>query len=117
MLALLILVGVIFTILESDRLGDKLRSSVGAESAIVVQSARFSKQVQQFFYLRTLNNLLVAAGSAIFLLVMRIDFALLWAVLIFFLSYIPNIGIVIGAFRRSRLPWSNSASSRHWSLW
>ncbi len=40
-------------------------------------------------------NLLVAAGSAIFLLVMRIDFALLWAVLIFFLSYIPNIGIVI----------------------
>src|SRR5689334_20292087 len=26
---------------------------------------------------------------------MRIDFALLWAVLIFFLSYIPNIGIIV----------------------
>ena len=69
--------------------------TTGTDNPIVSQFARFSKQVQQFFYLRTVNNLVVAAGSAIFLLVMRIDFALLWAVLVFFLSYTPNIGIVV----------------------
>lgn len=93
-LALLILVGVVFTMLESDRFGAKLRA-VGTRHPVVTQLARFSAQMQQFFYLRTINNLIVAVGSAIFLVVMRIDFALVWAVLIFFLSYIPNIGIII----------------------
>jgi AI-2 transport protein TqsA len=94
-LAVLILIGVVFTLLESTRFEGKLRVGLGTTHPLVTQLARFSTAVQQFFYLRTINNLIVAVGSAIFLLVMRVDFALLWAVLIFFLSYIPNIGIVI----------------------
>jgi predicted PurR-regulated permease PerM len=94
-LGLLILIGVVFTMLESDHFGLKLRAGLGASHPVVLQLARFSTQVQQFFYLRTINNLIVAVGSAIFLLVMGIDFALVWAVLIFFLSYVPNIGIII----------------------
>ena len=94
-LAVLILIGVIFTILESKGFGDKLRAGFGTTHPIVIQLARFSTAVEQFFYLRTINNLLVAAGAAIFLVVMWVDFALVWAVLIFFLSYIPNIGIIV----------------------
>jgi AI-2 transport protein TqsA len=94
-LALLILVGVVFTMLESKRFGDKLRAGLGTRHPLATQLARFSTQAQQFFYLRTINNLIVAAGSAVFLIVMQVDFALLWAVLIFFLSYIPNIGIIV----------------------
>jgi AI-2 transport protein TqsA len=94
-LAVLILLGVVFTLMESTRFGDKLRFGFGTTHPLVTQLARFSTQAQQFFYLRTINNLIVAVGSAIFLLVMRVDFALLWAVLILFLSYIPNIGIAI----------------------
>jgi predicted PurR-regulated permease PerM len=94
-LAVLILVGMGFTMLESKRFGDKLRYGLGTTHPLVIQLARFSTAVQQFFYLRTINNLIVAVGSAVFLVVMRVDFALVWAVLIFFLSYIPNIGIIV----------------------
>lgn len=94
-LALLILVGVVFTMLESKRFGDKLRADLGTRHPLVTQLAWFSTQAQQFFYLRTINNFIVAVGSAVFLVAMQIDFALLWAVLIFFLSYIPNIGIIV----------------------
>jgi AI-2 transport protein TqsA len=94
-LVVLILAGVVFTMLESKRFGDKLRAGFGTTHPMVIQLARFSTAVQQFFYLRTINNLIVAVGSAVFLVVLRVDFALLWAVLIFFLSYIPNIGIVV----------------------
>ena len=94
-LAVLILIGLVFTLLESTRFGDKLRFGFGTTHPLITVLARFSTAVQQFFYLRTINNLVVALGSAIFLLVMRVDFAVLWGVLIFFLSYIPNIGIVI----------------------
>jgi predicted PurR-regulated permease PerM len=75
-LAVLILVGVVFTMLESKRFGDKLRSGLGTTHPLVTQLARFSTAVQQFSYLRTINNLVVAAGSAIFLVAMRVDFVL-----------------------------------------
>jgi AI-2 transport protein TqsA len=101
-LAVLILIGVVFTLLESTRFGDKLRFGFGTMHPLLTQLARFSTAVQQFFYLRSINNLIVAVGSAIFLLVMRVDFALLWAVLIFFLSYIPTSASSSRAFRRSR---------------
>ena len=94
-LAVLILIGLVFTLLESTRFEDKLRFGFGTTHPLITVLARFSTAVQQFFYLRTINNLIVALGSAIFLLVMRVDFAVLWGVSIFFLSYIPNIGIVI----------------------
>jgi predicted PurR-regulated permease PerM len=68
---------------------------LGSDHPMVAVLTRFSTQVQRYFYLRTINNLIVAAGSAVFLVVMRIDFVLLWAVLIFLLSYVPNIGIII----------------------
>jgi AI-2 transport protein TqsA len=101
-LAVLILVGVVFTMLERKRFGDKLRSGLGTTHPLVTQLARFSTQAQQFVYLRTISNLIVAVGSAIFLVVLRVDFALLWVVLIFFLSYIPNIASSSPVFQRSR---------------
>ncbi len=92
---LLLVVGVIFMILESDRFGVKLRFGLGGDSPLVRQLAQFAGSMQQFFYLRTINNLIVAVGAGVFLVVMGIDFAVAWAVLIFFLSYIPNVGIIL----------------------
>jgi len=92
---LLLVVGVIFMILESDRIGVKLRYGLGSDSPLVRQLTQFSDSMQQFFYLRTINNLIVAVGAGVFLVILRIDFAVAWAVLIFFLSYIPNIGIIL----------------------
>lgn len=49
------------------------------------------------FGLRAIVNLVTAAGISVALFVLGVDFPLLWGVLIFFLSYIPYIGLVLGA--------------------
>ena len=47
------LANVEFILLESNRLGDTLGVSVGADSPIVAQFTHLRKAVQQLFYLRT----------------------------------------------------------------
>lgn len=91
----LVLLGVFFTLLEAPFLKIKLVRSLGEDNFVLRLIENFSHDMQQFIYLRALNNLIVAIGGTILLLVFRIDFAFLWGLLIFFLSFIPNIGIVI----------------------
>ncbi len=93
----LILLLCIFTIIEARFFSAKLKKGLGADHILVNQLAIFSLKVQKFMYLKTINNLIVAVGAVIFLLVLGIDFALLWGILIFFLSYIPNVGIVLAS--------------------
>jgi predicted PurR-regulated permease PerM len=91
----LIILGIVFAMLEASSFAAKLRQSSERARAALEVATRFSAACQQFFYLKALNNVIVAAGATIFLFFYRIDFALLWGILIFFLSYIPNIGIII----------------------
>jgi AI-2 transport protein TqsA len=91
----LIILGVLFAMLEAGSFANKLRQSGERARSALEVGTRFSVACQQFFYLKALNNVIVAAGATIFLFFFRIDFALLWGIEIFFLSYIPNIGIVI----------------------
>lgn len=91
----LIMLGITFALLEAGSFAEKLRRSGSRAQAALAVGVRFSSASQQFFYLKAINNLIVAVGATLFLLFYRIDFALLWGVLIFFLSYIPNIGIVL----------------------
>ena len=47
--------------------------------------------------IRTETNLITAVGIVIVFLIGGIDFAILWGVLIFLLSYIPYIGLVLAS--------------------
>jgi len=47
------------------------------------------------FGLRAIVNLVTGAGVTILLLVLGVDFPLLWGILTFFLSFIPYIGLVL----------------------
>jgi AI-2 transport protein TqsA len=94
-LSFIILFAIIFTMLEAPYFRQKLTIAFGANNQMLKDFARFSRDSQQFVYLKTINNLIVAVGATIMLFVLRIDFAILWGILIFFLGYIPNIGIVL----------------------
>ena len=44
-----------------------------------------------------LDSKLTAVGVTVFLLVLGVDFALMWGILTFFLSFVPYVGLVLAA--------------------
>jgi len=73
----------------------RLRESQGADHPQVQRLTSFARRVSTQFALRGVVNLFTGASFSIFLLLVGVDYALLWGVLTFFLSYIPYLGIVL----------------------
>jgi predicted PurR-regulated permease PerM len=92
---LFIIVTIIFALVEAPTLRLTLQQSLGEDHALVTRSTEFSRSVVHYFGLRTLVNLLTGAIVTVFLWMLGVDFALLWGVLTFFLSYVPYLGITL----------------------
>lgn len=57
--------------------------------------ANIDHQVRQYLVTKTIINLIIGVVTAVILLILGIDFAVVWGLLAFLLSYIPNIGSAI----------------------
>jgi predicted PurR-regulated permease PerM len=57
--------------------------------------ASLTEDVRKYMTVLTGINLLVGLGDMIFLMIMGVDFALLWGLLAWFMGYIPSIGFWI----------------------
>jgi len=57
---------------------------------------RVAMNIRSFIWLQTLASILAGVASYIILKVVGVEFASFWAVMIFFLNYIPYIGAIIG---------------------
>jgi AI-2 transport protein TqsA len=89
----LILVIVLFLLAEGPAMMNRLRASTGPEHPQVARLAVFGRNVVRQLGLRAIVNLFTAAGVVVLLLVLRVDFPLMWGILAFFLSFIPWIGL------------------------
>jgi AI-2 transport protein TqsA len=89
----LILVIVLFFLAEGPAMMNRLRSSAGPEHPQVARLTVFGHSVVRQLGLRAIVNLATAAGVVVLLLVLRVDFPLMWGILAFFLSFIPWIGL------------------------
>ena len=58
--------------------------------------SEIATQVQRYIWMKTLVSLLTGALSYVILKLVGVDFAAVWALLIFLLNYIPNIGSILG---------------------
>ncbi len=58
--------------------------------------AEIATQVQRYIWMKTLVSLLTGLLSYGVLKLVGVDFAAVWALLIFLLNYIPNIGSILG---------------------
>ena len=67
------------------------------QPALTVQVTEFGKSLVSFILLRTETNLIAGIGTAILLLLGRIEFAVLWGFLTFLLGYIPYLGFYLAA--------------------
>jgi AI-2 transport protein TqsA len=89
----LILIIVLFLLAEGPAMMNRLRASTATDHPQVERLAVFGQSVIRQLGLRAIVNLVTAAGVTILLLVLRVDFPLMWGVLAFFLSFIPWIGL------------------------
>lgn len=85
---------VAFFLLESKRFSGLLRNQLAHRPFLGMMPQLLQTSVR-YFGIRTRLNLLTGAGIGILLFFLGIDDALLWAIWVFVLSYVPWIGLVV----------------------
>jgi AI-2 transport protein TqsA len=95
--ALIISLYVIFLFVEQHYFEQKFRALAGKKSRHFVESliSQIGKDTQVYLGIKTLLSLSTAVPSWLIMKLVGLDFAEFWALLIFFLNYIPNIGAII----------------------
>lgn len=91
----LILLIVIFMVAEAYSFPRKFHDRAQFSPQLYANFANFAKVTRTFLFTLTWLNLLTAILAAIIYYAFGVDFALLWAIVFFLLSYIPNIGFVL----------------------
>ena len=91
----LVLMIMLFLLSEGTAMMERLRASTAADNPQVARLAVIGQSVVRQFGLRAVINLVTAVGITLLLLVLGVDFPLLWGVLAFFLSYVPYVGLVV----------------------
>jgi AI-2 transport protein TqsA len=91
----LILMIMLFLLGEGPAMMNRLRASVAEDNPQVARLAAVGQSVVLQFGLRAIVNLVTGAGVTAMLFLLGVDFALLWGILTFFLSFVPYIGLVL----------------------
>jgi len=92
---LVMLTVLIFFILGAPLLSTKIRKNYPSDSPVFSRFRTLVRDLQQYVSITTWINFLVAFVNTIFLLILGVDFAVLWGVLSFLTGYIPNVGFWI----------------------
>ena len=98
----------IFIFMLSAALSLPSRSDLALEgNAGILESVRaFTADVSRYVSVTTVVNFLVGLGDAIFLMILGVDFAVLWGLLAWFLGYIPTIGFWLALIPPTILAWA-----------
>lgn len=91
----LVLATTLFVLVEGPALFARLRKSTTQDNEQVARLSGIGSSVVRQFGLRAIVNLITGVGVVILLLILRVDFAYLWGILTFFLSYVPYIGLIL----------------------
>lgn len=93
--SLFIFIVTAFFLVEAAQFAARMRHTFGPDHAVTIKSVAVVHSFIRYFGLRTIVNAITGAGMALMLWLLGIDNPLLWGVLMFFMSYIPYIGIMI----------------------
>jgi predicted PurR-regulated permease PerM len=84
-----------FMMLEAIRYPEKLHHAFHASPEVVERFNRFGDKIRSYVSLNALFGLIAAIINTMILLSLGVDFAILWGVLSFLLSFVPNVGFLI----------------------
>ena len=91
----LILMIMLFLLGEGPAMLNRLRAGVHEDNPQVARLTAVGQSVVRQFGLRAIVNLVTGAGVTLLLLLLGVDFPLLWGILTFFFSFVPYIGLVL----------------------
>ncbi len=91
-----ILLTVVFMLLESTQLSEKIDEADG-EKDTIKHLDKIIEKIKKYMMLKTVVSLLTGFLVWCILALFGLDYAVLWGVLAFFLNYVPNIGSLIAA--------------------
>ena len=93
-LAILVLL-MAFMMIEAVRYPEKLRDALASSSAAVERANRFGASMRSYVVINAIFGLIAAVANTALLLALDVDFAILWGVVSFLLSFVPNVGFLI----------------------
>jgi len=88
-----ILLLVLFLLVDGPWIMGRMRAGLGEAHPLVTRLDDIGPKVARIFGIRAYINLLTGIGVAAALWLLGIDFPLLWGALLFFMSFVPYIGI------------------------
>lgn len=93
----LIILLVIFILLEASTLPNKIRSAIGKPDSPLSQYDEVIKNINKYLGIKTLISIGTGVTIFIWLLILGIDFPILWGLLAFILNFVPNIGSLLAS--------------------
>jgi len=93
----LILITVIFLLMEGASLPAKWRVAFRSPEASLGQLRSIMENINHYMGIKTLTSLATGLLVALWLLLLGVDYPLLWGTLAFLLNFVPNIGSIIAA--------------------
>jgi AI-2 transport protein TqsA len=101
----LVLIATSFLLLEASQFQYRIERHLGPASPVVTRFRESSSILVNYVIVRTEVNLITGIGVGAFLFALGIDFALLWGLLTFVLSYIPYLGLALAVLPAVVLAW------------
>lgn len=92
---LLVLLAVVFMLLEATGLPAKLKTAFNLTEEGEARSGQVMSAINQYMVIKSLASLATALCIYIWLWILGIDFAVLWAILAFLLNFIPFVGALL----------------------
>ncbi|MGF1626508.1 MAG: AI-2E family transporter [Alphaproteobacteria bacterium] len=95
----LVLIYVLFLLFEQtvfDRKLKRFMHSPDREEHVRTALARITKEIEAYIWIKTVTSAMTAIISYAVLVMVGVDFAAFWGLLIFLLAYIPTIGSLLG---------------------
>jgi predicted PurR-regulated permease PerM len=93
----LILLTVVFILLEASSMPEKLKHALPRSTSSLDNFTRITYSVQRYLAMKTLLSAITGLTITVGMLILEVDYAILWGLLAFLLNYIPNIGSIIAA--------------------
>jgi AI-2 transport protein TqsA len=93
----LILLTVVFILLEAADLPKKLQIVLKNPERSLSTIEQFSQHAKRYLVIKTLLSATEALAIWVWLLILGVDYPVLWGTLVFLLNYVPNIGSIVAA--------------------
>jgi AI-2 transport protein TqsA len=95
--AILLLLTVVFILLEAADFPKKLRVVLKKPERSLSTMEKFSRSAKRYLVIKTVISAAIGLVIWLWLLILGVDYPVLWGTLSFLLNYVPNIGSIIAA--------------------